>query len=96
MGVTVTADQQQVLDALKALEAGGYALGPGWERAHQISQAHEGEALFDRLHALCHRIEGDGSNAGYWYRRAGVAPFEGSFAAEAAAIGALVGDEHTG
>jgi hypothetical protein len=72
--------------ALKALQAGAFRTGPQWDEAHNICQAHEGEAVFDRIHALIHRIEGDAANAGYWYRRAGVAPFEGSFAQEAAAI----------
>lgn len=40
------------------------------DQAHRIAQAHEGEQLFDWLHALVHRIEGDDANAGYWYRRA--------------------------
>jgi hypothetical protein len=72
--------------ALEQLKAGGYHTGPGWDAAHDICQAHEGEAVFDRIHALIHRIEGDTANAGYWYRRAGVSPFTGGFAEEAAAI----------
>jgi hypothetical protein len=74
--------------ALDALKVDGFAMGDGFERAHRIAQAHEGEPLFDWLHALCHRIEGDHGNAAYWYRRAGKAPFDGSFEAEAAAIAA--------
>jgi hypothetical protein len=46
-------------------------MGPEWEAVHTICQAHEGEPLFDWGHALCHRVEGDDANAGYWYRRAG-------------------------
>lgn len=72
--------------ALDALERANFTPGPGWDVAHDICQAHEGEKLFDRIHALIHRIEGDAANAGYWYRQAGVAPFTGSFAEEAAAI----------
>jgi hypothetical protein len=30
----------------------------------------EGEADHDWVHAYLHRVEGDLSNAGYWYRRA--------------------------
>ena len=41
------------------------------EKAHEICQSHEGEAMFDWIHALVHRIEGDDGNAAYWYRRAG-------------------------
>ena len=44
------------------------------------------EPAYDRLHALCHRIEGDVGNAGYWYRRAGVGAFSGSFAEEKQAL----------
>lgn len=41
-----------------------------WQRAHEIVQEEEGaEAAW--VHAYLHRKEGDLSNAGYWYRRAG-------------------------
>jgi hypothetical protein len=52
------------------------------ERAHEIAQDHEGIADFDWLHALCHRIEGDDWNAGYWYRRAGRERGHGAIEAE--------------
>ncbi|KAA3614515.1 MAG: hypothetical protein DWQ01_02085 [Planctomycetota bacterium] len=52
-----------------------------WERAHQIAQSmSDPEGAI--LHAFLHRVEGDLSNAGYWYRRAGQAPFEGSLQQE--------------
>jgi hypothetical protein len=35
-----------------------------------------------RVHAYLHRKEGDLSNAGYWYRRAGCEVFEGSLTSE--------------
>lgn len=35
-----------------------------------------------RVHAYLHRKEGDLSNAGYWYRRAGEEPFVGSLSSE--------------
>lgn len=57
--------------ALDHLRSAGFAPGPDLEAAHAICQLHEGQALFDWLHALIHRIEGDQSNADYWYRRAG-------------------------
>ena len=60
-----------LVEALDYLESGGFAVGPEWHRAHEIAQAREGTPDFDWLHALCHRIEGDDWNAGYWYRRAG-------------------------
>ena len=41
-----------------------------WHKAHQIVQDDEGaEAAW--VHAHLHRVEGDESNAGYWYARAG-------------------------
>jgi len=60
-----------LVEALDSLKTGGFKPGPGWQRAHEIAQDHEGIAEFDWLHALCHRIEGDEWNARYWYRRAG-------------------------
>ena len=42
----------------------------GWEAGHVIVQEIESaEAAW--VHAHLHRIEGDLSNAAYWYRRAG-------------------------
>ncbi|MCG6885021.1 MAG: hypothetical protein LJE62_14820 [Silicimonas sp.] len=63
-----------VSDAEKALSAirdSGFEVNDHWEAAHQIAQAHEGVPLFDAIHALLHRIEGDHGNAAYWDRRAG-------------------------
>jgi hypothetical protein len=61
------------LQALWWLAKGDFAVGPDWERAHEISQASEGVAEYDRVHALLHWVEGDEGNSAYWYRRAGVA-----------------------
>jgi hypothetical protein len=41
-----------------------------WEAAHRIAQQHE-DTLSCQIHGYLHRIEGDLSNAGYWYRRGG-------------------------
>src|ERR1017187_5142896 len=41
-----------------------------WDRAHESAQRDEGVAG-SWVHAYLHRKEGDISNAGYWYRRAG-------------------------
>lgn len=57
--------------ALGHVRASGFRVGEAWTEAHEIAQAHEGERLFDALHALLHRIEGDDWNAVYWDRRAG-------------------------
>lgn len=72
--------------ALDLLEQGGWRVGAEWRRAHETCQAREGQAVFDRIHALCHRIEGDDANARYWYARTGVTPASGSFEDEAAEI----------
>ncbi len=64
-------DLSEPLKALWWLKKGGLKTGPEWERAHEISQASEGDAPHDWVHALCHLIEGDHGNAGYWFRRAG-------------------------
>ena len=41
-----------------------------WDRAHESAQQDEGVGG-SWVHAYLHRKEGDTSNAGYWYRRAG-------------------------
>ena len=41
-----------------------------WDEAHMLAQADKG-AAGAWVHAYLHRVEGDLSNAGYWYRRAG-------------------------
>jgi hypothetical protein len=53
-----------------------------WQAAHSIAQSKEGTADYDRLHAYLHRKEGDDSNAGYWYRRAGAKIFSGTLEEE--------------
>jgi hypothetical protein len=42
-----------------------------WKKAHECAQEDEGDPSCDWVHAYLHRKEGDASNAGYWYRRAG-------------------------
>ena len=69
--------------ALIALKAEGLGLGAAWQRAHELAQAQEGAPAYDRLHALLHRIEGDETNAAYWYRRAGEPVFSGDVLDEA-------------
>lgn len=78
--------------ALQAIRESGFRTGDAWTRAHEIAQAHEGERLFDAIHALLHRIEGDSGNAAYWDRRAGT-DFGGEGAeAELAKIESMAGD----
>ena len=57
--------------ALWWLKKGKLAVGPEWQKAHDLCQTREGEHAHDLVHALVHWIEGDQSNANYWYRRAG-------------------------
>ena len=72
-------DIREVLEALKADQ---FKQGSAWEKAHALAQRHEGIRLYDLLHALVHRIEGDELNARYWYRRAGEPVFIGDIEAE--------------
>ncbi len=64
-----------------------------WSRAHEIVQDEEGRGAA-WVHAYLHRKEGDLSNAGYWYRRAGKPACKTSLDDEwesiAAALGATV------
>lgn len=56
-----------------------------WTAAHEIAQADDGaDAAW--VHAWLHRIEGDESNAAYWYRRARKEIGRGSTEAEGEAI----------
>jgi hypothetical protein len=41
-----------------------------WDKAHAIVQDDDSEAAA-WVHAHLHRVEGDPTNAAYWYRRAG-------------------------
>ena len=50
-----------------------WAKRDAWDRAHDLLQDLTTVAS-SRVHAYLHRVEGDLTNAGYWYRRAGVAP----------------------
>ena len=61
-----------------------------WEKAHTIAQEVDGpEGAW--VHAYLHRKEGDVSNAGYWYRRAGQPVAKGDLRAEwEAMVGALL------
>lgn len=56
-----------------------------WDEAHEAAQAADGpEGAW--VHAYLHRKEGDQSNAGGWYRRAGKIPATVSLDAEWEAI----------
>ena len=53
-----------LLDAVEFLEKGD------WEAAHRIAQEDE-SSLGSWAHGIVHLMEGDLSNAGHWYKRAG-------------------------
>lgn len=53
-----------------ALRALWYAAKGDWERAHELAQSDPSQEG-SWVHAYLHRVEGDLSNAGYWYRLAG-------------------------
>ena len=42
-----------------------------WQAAHAIVQGDEDSRLFCWAHGIVHLMEGDRSNARYWYRKAG-------------------------
>ena len=46
------------------------ALAGRWDAAHQLVQHYEDDVTAAWIHAVLHKIEGDLSNARYWYHRA--------------------------
>jgi hypothetical protein len=44
--------------------------GGDWQAAHEIVQRDEGSSLYCWAHGIVHLMEGDTSNARYWYRQA--------------------------
>jgi hypothetical protein len=54
----------------RALQALWWDAKGDWGKAHECAQEVEDEAG-NWVHAYLHRKEGDASNAGHWYRRAG-------------------------
>ncbi|MEX2479544.1 MAG: hypothetical protein WD928_01660 [Gammaproteobacteria bacterium] len=59
------AERSEIATALALLEAGD------WQAAHLIVQQDEDSALACWAHGIVHLMEGDVSNAHYWYVRAG-------------------------
>jgi hypothetical protein len=59
-------------DLAPPLAALWWAAKGNWDAAHKIVQD-ESDAHSAWVHAYLHRVEGDLSNAGYWYRQAGQA-----------------------
>jgi len=68
-------------DAGPLLQALWHEARGDWKRAHEITQDIDGRPAA-RLHAYLHRKEGDLSNAGYWYHRAGTKMYESTLDSE--------------
>ena len=68
-----------------ALQSLWFAAKRDWNQAHELAQK-DGSSFGDWVHAYLHRKEGDSSNAGYWYGRAGKSVFSGSLEEEWTAI----------
>jgi hypothetical protein len=65
--VVIVMPAQELSTGLQAL---ALLAGGDWDGAHRLVQDDPSpEAAW--VHAHIHRVEGDLSNAGYWYRRAG-------------------------
>ncbi|HXU80015.1 MAG TPA: hypothetical protein VN914_01370 [Polyangia bacterium] len=58
-------------DDPELLAAVDHALAGDWQRAHEIVQEREGEPIADWIHGAAHWMEGDLSNARYWFGQAG-------------------------
>jgi hypothetical protein len=54
----------------QALQALWWSAKGDWDKAHHLAQGQD-DQVGAWVHAYLHRVEGDESNAGYWYRRAG-------------------------
>jgi hypothetical protein len=69
------------VDSAPALAALWWVKKGDWERAHEIvMNADDADAAW--VHAHLHRVEGDRSNAQYWYRQAKKPTATGTFDAE--------------
>ena len=55
----------------RLLEAVDLALAGDWQAAHEIAQEHEDDPIANWIHGVAHWMEGDLSNARYWFGRAG-------------------------
>ena len=69
----------------RALKALWYDAKGDWHEAHRQAQGQKDEAGA-WVHAYLHRVEGDQSNAGYWYRQAGKPACSDSLSEEWSAI----------
>lgn len=74
---SVTADKAPDEELPFALQALWWDAAGDWEKAHDLCQRERGRPGA-WVHGYLHRKEGDLSNAGYWYGRAGKARHEGT------------------
>lgn len=66
----------QLLKAIRLAQDGS------WDASHELVQQDNDHPTACWIHAVLHRIEGDLSNAAYWYQRAGQTVASGDTAAE--------------
>ena len=67
---TSVAEDKPPEKASLALQALWHAAKGDWETAHETAQ-NDNSVSGAWVHAYLHRVEGDLSNAGYWYSKAG-------------------------
>lgn len=80
-------------DATPLVRAVWHGLRGDWAEAHELAQEAPGrDGAW--VHAWLHRIEGDLSNAAYWYRHANQPIATGDTAEEGVAIGKVLLDRH--
>jgi hypothetical protein len=77
--------QRPPAECSPALQALWWAAKDDWNAAHEIVMAHD-DADCAWVHAYLHRVEGDLTNARYWYRQAGKRPATVTLDAEREAI----------
>jgi hypothetical protein len=65
----MTQGQSGRAPATELRKAVAHALGGDWQSAHLIAQDYEQDDDASWIHAVVHRMEGDLTNARYWYRR---------------------------
>ena len=82
---SVASEERPPADLKSALHSLWWDAKGDWDRAHEATQA-DADATVSWVHAYLHRKEGDLSNAGYWYSRAGQPVAEGGLDAERDAI----------
>jgi hypothetical protein len=81
------ADDSPRTECSPPLQALWWAAKGDWNKAHQVAQTKDDRSSA-WVHAYLHRVEGDLSNAGYWYRRAQRTPESGALDVEWEAIAA--------